>query len=81
MVGQRARRDADARLVDGVILVARAGVTESDALAEAAQHLREAGAPVLGVLLNDIDIKRDSSYDEAYRYLDEAGEYTRAVPA
>lgn len=69
------------RLVDGVILVARAGVTESDALAEAAQHLREAGAPVLGVLLNDIDIKRDSSYDEAYRYLDEAGEYTRAVPA
>lgn len=69
------------RLVDGVILVARAGFTESDALAEAAQHLREAGAPVLGVLLNDIDIKRDSSYDEAYRYLDEAGEYTRAVPA
>jgi capsular exopolysaccharide synthesis family protein len=70
-----------ASLVDGVILVARAGVTESDALAEASQHLREAGAPVLGVLLNDIDIKRDSSYDEAYRYLDEAGEYSRAVPA
>ncbi|HSB54714.1 MAG TPA: polysaccharide biosynthesis tyrosine autokinase [Gemmatimonadales bacterium] len=70
-----------ATMVDGVILVARAGVTESDALAEASQHLREAGAPVLGVLLNDIDLKRDSSYDEAYRYLDEAGDYSRAVPA
>jgi capsular exopolysaccharide synthesis family protein len=70
-----------ATMVDGVILVARAGMTESDALAEASQHLREAGAPVLGVLLNDIDLKRDSSYDDAYRYLDEAGEYSRAVPA
>jgi tyrosine-protein kinase Etk/Wzc len=72
-----------ANMVDGVVLVARAGQTESDALAEAANHLREAGAPVLGVLLNDIDLKRDSSYDEAYRYLDEAGEYAThgSVPA
>ncbi len=70
-----------ATMVDGVILVARAGVTEADALAEASQHLREAGAPVLGVLLNDIDLKRDSSYDEAYRYLDAAGDYSRVVPA
>lgn len=70
-----------ASMVDGVILVARAGVTDADALAQASQHLREAGAPVLGVLLNDIDIKRDSSYDEAYRYLDEAGAYGSVVPA
>lgn len=70
-----------ASMVDGVILVARAGVTDADALAQASQHLREAGAPVLGVLLNDIDIKRDSSYDESYRYLDEAGTYGTVVPA
>lgn len=70
-----------ASMVDGVILVARAGVTDSDALAQASQHLREAGAPVLGVLLNDIDTKRDSSYDDAYRYLDEAGAYGTVVPA
>lgn len=66
-------------MVDGVILVARAGVTEAGALAEAAEHLRQAGAPLLGVLLNDIDLKRDSSYDEAYRYLDQAGTYAAAA--
>jgi tyrosine-protein kinase Etk/Wzc len=70
-----------AAMVDGVILVARAGVTHAEALAQAAQHLREAGAPMLGVLLNDIDTKRDSSYDDAYRYLDEAGAYGTVVPA
>jgi capsular exopolysaccharide synthesis family protein len=70
-----------ASMVDGVILVARAGVTDADALAQASQHLREAGAPVLGVLLNDIDTKRDSSYDDSYRYLDEAGAYGTVVPA
>lgn len=70
-----------AGMVDGVVLVARAGVTESSALAEAAHHLREANAPMLGVLLNDIDLKRDSSYDDAYRYLDQAGTYGTAVPA
>ncbi len=70
-----------AAMVDGVILVARAGVTHAEALAQASQHLREAGAPVLGVLLNDIDTKRDSSYDDAYRYLDEAGAYGSVVPA
>jgi Mrp family chromosome partitioning ATPase len=69
-----------ANMVDGVVLVARAGQTEADALTEASNHLREAGAPVLGVLLNDIDLKRDSSYDEAYRYLDEAGEYATHGP-
>ncbi len=68
-----------AGMVDGVILVARAGVTEAGALAEAAQHLREADAPLLGVLLNDIDLKRDSSYDQGYRYLDQAGTYATAA--
>lgn len=64
-----------ASMVDGVVLVARAGVTDSAALAEAARHLREANAPLLGVVLNDIDLQRDRTYDEAYRYLDEAGAY------
>ena len=68
-----------AGMVDGLILVARAGVTEAGALAEAAQRLREADAPLLGVLLNDIDLKRDSSYDQGYRYLDQAGAYATAA--
>jgi hypothetical protein len=33
------------------------------------------------VLLNDIDVKRDSSYDDAYRYLDQAGAYAAAAGA
>lgn len=64
-----------ARHADGVVLVARAGRTETVALSDASQHLREAGIPILGVLLNDIDVERDRSYDGAYRYLDQAGEY------
>jgi Mrp family chromosome partitioning ATPase len=48
--------------------VARAGVTESAALAYAMEQLRHVGAPVLGVVLNDIDFRRDAAYDGAYRY-------------
>jgi tyrosine-protein kinase Etk/Wzc len=66
------------RLVDGVVLVIRAGVTTAAALADAAQHLRDSGAPVLGVLLNDVDIGRDASYDEGYRYLNQAAAYASA---
>jgi capsular exopolysaccharide synthesis family protein len=64
-----------ARMVDGVILVARAGVTDAQSLTEASRHLRDADAPLLGVLLNDIDPHRDRSYDHAYRYLDQAQSY------
>jgi capsular exopolysaccharide synthesis family protein len=66
------------KLVDGVIVVARAGVTDAAALAEAVRHLRGANAPLLGVLLNDIDMQRDSSYDDSYRYLHQAGVYATA---
>jgi Mrp family chromosome partitioning ATPase len=67
--------------VDGVILVARAGVTDVAALSEASRNLREAGAHLLGVLLNDIDLQRDGSYDEGYRYLDQAGAYATVGPS
>jgi capsular exopolysaccharide synthesis family protein len=66
------------KLVDGVIVVARAGVTDSAALTEAVRHLRSANTPLLGVLLNDINLQRDSSYDESYRYLHQAGVYATA---
>ena len=67
-----------ARMVDGVVLVARAGMTEMAALTDASGHLREVDAPLLGVLLNDIDLHRDGSYDDAYRYLHQAGAYASA---
>jgi Mrp family chromosome partitioning ATPase len=56
--------------VDGVLVVARAGTTDRAALAYAVQQLRHVRAPILGVVLNDIDFRRDASYDGAYRYYD-----------
>ena len=58
--------------VDGVLVVARAGRTDRAALSYAVQQLRHVRAPVLGVLLNDIDFRRDASYDGVYRYYDDA---------
>ena len=53
---------------DGVILVARVGVTESAALSYAVEQLRNVRAPLLGVVLNDIDLQRDAAYDRTYKY-------------
>ena len=55
---------------DAVLIVARAGVTDTPALSYAADQLNHVGAPVVGVVLNDIDFKKDVRYDAAYRYYD-----------
>jgi capsular exopolysaccharide synthesis family protein len=55
-------------LVDGVVLIARAGVTARDALAFAVEQLRIVRAPVLGAVLNDVDFRRDAAYDSTYQY-------------
>ncbi len=60
---------------DGVVLVARAGITHSAALGYAMEQLSHVRARVLGVVLNDIDFRRDATYDAAYRYYD-YGQYT-----
>lgn len=60
---------------DAVLLVVRAGYTRSDALRYAMDQLEAAGAPVLGTLLNDIDLRRNAGDDGAYRYLAEAERY------
>jgi capsular exopolysaccharide synthesis family protein len=54
---------------DGVLVVARAGVTEAGALTYAVDQLHHLRERMLGVLLNDID-KRDAAYDPDYRYHD-----------
>jgi capsular exopolysaccharide synthesis family protein len=53
---------------DGVVVVARAGVTHRQALVLAVEQLRRVGARVLGAILNDVDYRRDADYDEAYEY-------------
>jgi Mrp family chromosome partitioning ATPase len=42
---------------DGVILVGRYALTTRRAMARCAQILEEVGAPVIGVILNDIDLE------------------------
>jgi polysaccharide biosynthesis transport protein len=53
---------------DGVLVVARSGVTQSGALAYATEQLRRVGVLVLGVVLNDIDFRREAGYDASYSY-------------
>lgn len=47
---------------DGVILVARAGVTDRGAITYALEQLRAVRAPVLGAVLNDVDQKKEQYY-------------------
>ena len=53
---------------DGVLVVARSGVTAAQALSFAMEQLRHVRAPVLGAVLNDIDFARDSAYDGSYKF-------------
>jgi len=61
----------DARLFgrasDGVILVARAQLTETGALVAIADRLLEDGTVILGTILNDWDVRSDSRYSRYYR--------------
>jgi protein-tyrosine kinase len=52
--------------VDGVVLVARANVTEKGALTYAVEQLKNVRAPILGSVLNDVDYRRDSRYYSTY---------------
>ncbi|MFL5493754.1 MAG: GumC family protein [Gemmatimonadales bacterium] len=52
---------------DAALVIARSGVTDSAALAYAVEQLTRVGVPLLGVVLNDIDFKREATYDSSYR--------------
>ncbi|HEU0299318.1 MAG TPA: CpsD/CapB family tyrosine-protein kinase, partial [Longimicrobium sp.] len=51
---------------DGVVMVVRSGTTSEDQLRDAVRHLEAVGAPVLGVVLNDVDFRRERGYDRTY---------------
>jgi capsular exopolysaccharide synthesis family protein len=58
-------------LADGVVLVVESGVTNRSAVARAYKVLQIAGAKVLGVVLNKLDVRHDGYYGYYYRgYLD-----------
>jgi capsular exopolysaccharide synthesis family protein len=57
-----------AQYADGVVVVARSGVTPYGALANAAEQLQRAGAQVMGGVMNDVDYDRDARYDASFRW-------------
>jgi tyrosine-protein kinase Etk/Wzc len=67
--------------VDGVIVVARAGVTPFDALVDTAEQLRHANTRVVGAVLNGIDFERDLTYDTSYRWYQYGKAYAQASGA
>ena len=70
---------ADAALLgsaaDAVMLVVRVGHTQVDDLRFAMDQLESTHAPVIGTLLNDIDLRRNARDDGSYRYLAAAARY------
>jgi Mrp family chromosome partitioning ATPase len=58
-------------MVDGVILVVQAGRSTRDVVRRARQELGSVGAKIFGVVLNNLDIKREG-YDS---YLSTYGNY------
>lgn len=54
-------------MVDGVILVAKSGKTRNEVLRRAHQDMSSVGAKMLGVVLNDFNVRREN-YDYYYYY-------------
>jgi Mrp family chromosome partitioning ATPase len=54
-------------LADGVVLVARAGTTTRQAIGLSTEILRELRVPVLGIVLNGVDL-RSEYYWYGYEY-------------
>jgi Mrp family chromosome partitioning ATPase len=61
-----------ATLVDGVVVVLKAGKTQRDLAKRTVKALRDVKANVYGAVLNDVDLKKskygDYYYAYAYRY-------------
>jgi len=64
-----------APLVDGVVLVVKAGSSRIDMVKEAKQQLEKANARIIGVVLNEVKTRReDYRYYYCYRGKDKASE-------
>ena len=56
------------RLVDGLVLVIKTGVTSRDIINSTVRSLKEINAKILGVVLNDIPVGKDNYYYYQYYY-------------
>jgi succinoglycan biosynthesis transport protein ExoP len=57
-----------ATLVEGAILVVRGGFTPQELAQQAQLHVRDVGAHLIGVVLNDVDVRHNGYYQSYYRY-------------
>jgi Mrp family chromosome partitioning ATPase len=51
-----------ATMVDGAVLVVRGGYTPQELAQQAQFHVRDVGARLIGVVLNDVDLRHHSYY-------------------
>jgi capsular exopolysaccharide synthesis family protein len=65
-------------ITDGVLLVLRAGHTTREAAAYARRHLTDAGARILGLVINQTD-RKGGRYGYGYGYYSHYGRYYRAT--
>lgn len=56
-----------ATMVEGAILVVKGGFTPRELAQQAQWHVRDVGAHLIGVVLNDVDV-RQNGYNNYYRY-------------
>jgi capsular exopolysaccharide synthesis family protein len=55
-------------IVDGVLFVVKVNMANRDLVAKAKDQLETVGAKIIGVALNDVDVKRDGYYRYYYYY-------------
>jgi capsular exopolysaccharide synthesis family protein len=68
------------RIANGVMFVIRAGETKRDVAQRAREQLRAAEAPILGGVLNNVDLEKDRYYYYSYsKYYGENGQKKGAV--
>jgi len=57
-----------AAMVEGAILVVKGGFTPRELAQQAQLHVRDVGARLIGVVLNDVDLRHNGYYNSYYKY-------------
>lgn len=67
-------------MVEGSILVVKAGNTPRDMVRRAEIYVIDVGAHLLGVVLNDVDMRRDGNYYSGYGYYSQGTKHSNGKP-
>jgi Mrp family chromosome partitioning ATPase len=63
------------RLVNGIILVAGAGVASRDGVVRAVEQLKEVNARIIGSVINNLNVEKERYYYSRYYYYNYYGKY------